>query len=123
MSFDDEVIISYHGEEVWKYKLNDLYNIGISLENANFISTNGLPKYFSDFTFFNFENFEKILYKSSYIIKIGEFSFSKNGLFLKEDEDEIFATSAYHGTNIYILNKNVETFFCSISLKMNWPDI
>ncbi|ANF97576.1 hypothetical protein [Paenibacillus bovis] len=111
MNFDIKEISNYYGEDKWQYKLNDLLNIGISNENANFISEKGLPKVFSDFTFYKFDNFEKISLKDAHIIKIGEFSFSKSGLFLKQDEDELFSTSSYHGSNIYILNKNLETFF------------
>ncbi|MCA1294985.1 hypothetical protein LBW89_18390 [Paenibacillus sp. alder61] len=111
MDFDIKEIIKYYGEDVWQYKLNDLLNVGISRENANFISSSGLPKVFSDFIFFEFEKFEKITFKNTNIIKIGQFSFGEHGLFLKENEDELFASSSYHEPEIYIMNKNIETFF------------
>lgn len=111
MIFNINEIIKYYGEDIWQYKRIELLDLGISRENANFISINGLPKVFSDFNFFELEKFQKTPFENTNIIKIGQLSFGVYGLFLKENEDELFTSSYYHESNIYILNKNVETFF------------
>lgn len=111
MDFDIREIREYYDSETRDYDFNDLVNLGISVENADFMINIGVPKEFGDFTFYDFPNFGKIVIKEGEFIKVGHCAPNEYGLYLKEGSDELFTSSSLHDPFIYTLNQNLRTFF------------
>lgn len=112
MDFDIREIRGYYDSDLRDYDFNALKKIGISLENANFMIGIGVPEEFADFVFYESNAFQKLVIGDVRVIKIGHFSFLQYGLYVKEGSDELFTSSSYHKPQIYLLNKNLRTFFC-----------
>ncbi|NQF15979.1 hypothetical protein HPY31_18960 [Brevibacillus sp. HB1.3] len=111
MDFDIREIRKYYGSEIREYDFDKLVNVGITRENADFMIDVGVPEEFADFVFYGFDDFQKLLFEDVQVIKIGHFSFCEYGLYLKESSNEFFTSSSYHEPQIYMLNKNLRTFF------------
>lgn len=111
MDLDIRKIREFYDSDVRDYNLTDLLNIGISHDNADFMIGIGVPEEYNDFVFYESNGFQKLLVGDEQIIKIGHYSFLQYGLYVKEGRDELFTSSSYHKPQIYILNKNLRTFF------------
>lgn len=111
MDFDIEEIRDYYDAELQAYDYIEIVSLGISHNNADFMISIGVPAELDDFVFYKADHFQKLLIDGVRYIQIGHFSFSKNGLYVKEGSDEFFSTSSIHEPGIYMLNKSLETFF------------
>ncbi|MGK5509293.1 hypothetical protein [Brevibacillus formosus] len=111
MDFDIREIRDYYDSELQDYDYNDLVSFGISLENADFMIGIGVPEEFDDFVFYRLNDFQKLLIDDVQFIKIGHYTSYGYGLYLKEGSDELFTSSSFHQPLIYMLNKNLKTFF------------
>lgn len=111
MDFDIREIREYYDSEPLEYDFNELVNFGVSNENADFMINIGVPKEFSDFEFYEFAEFQKIVIDEMQFIKVGHYASYEYGLYLKEGSDELFTSSSLHYPQIYTLNQNLRTFF------------
>ncbi|WP_429845155.1 hypothetical protein [Brevibacillus sp. FIR094] len=93
------------------YDYHELVTLGISYDNAEFMVSIGVPEEFDVFVFYKIDQFQKLLMEDVSYIQIGHFSFCKYGLYVKEGSDEFFTTSSLHEPHLYMLNKNLRTFF------------
>jgi len=115
MKFDLEEIAAYYDSAPSKYDYYELLEFGISLRNADFIVSIGLPQSLDDFVFYELENMQKEIIKGVKLIRIGHHAtygfLNQQPLYLLEGEDEMFFASCNHPLSIYQLNKDLKTFF------------
>lgn len=115
MNFDILEIKDYYDSEIIDYDQVKLINWGISEENTNFFMKIGVPEQYDDFVFYKVESFRLKVFADEEYIQIGHFASygmrEPYGLYLKRDSDMLFITSTLDNSKLYILNKNLETFF------------
>lgn len=111
MNFDIREIREYYDSETRNYDFNGLVNLGISIENADFMIDIGVPEELGDFEFYDYNGFQKVVIEEGQFIKIGQNISNEYGLYLKEGSDELFTSSSFHHPSIYMLNQNLRTFF------------
>ncbi|TVX91890.1 SUKH-4 family immunity protein [Paenibacillus agilis] len=111
MEYDVREIRNYYDAKIREYDFNKLVGIGISPNNAEFMVSVGVPEEYDEFVFYSIVDFQKLLIGGKPFIKIGHFTSSLYGLYVNEDGDEFFTSSSYHEPQVYMLNKNLETFF------------
>ncbi|MGG4095001.1 SUKH-4 family immunity protein [Paenibacillus lautus] len=115
MDFDIREIREYYESEVRDYDYDELLSLGISHDNAQFMVGIGVPEEFNDFVFYGTDTFKKTFIEDIQFINIGHYACfgmrNPDGLYLKEGSDELFTTSSFHRPQIYLLNKNLKTFF------------
>lgn len=108
MDYEIREIREYYDSEIRDYDFNELVRIGVSRENADFMTDIGVPEEIDGFVFFEFSDFEKLSIDEVQFIKIGYHS--SYGIFLKEGSDELFTSSSIHRPYMYVLNRNIRTF-------------
>ncbi|MBG9694380.1 hypothetical protein ACNA06_05080 [Lysinibacillus sp. RSDA_15] len=111
MDYDIREIQEYYDCETRNYDLNELIDIGVSTENADFMIEIGIPKRLGEFEFYGFNNFKKMVINEVRFIKVGHWMSNEYGLYFKEGSDELFTSSSLHYPQIYTLNMNLKTFF------------
>ena len=115
MDFDIRDIRDYYDSEVQDYDYKELISLGISHDNADFMVSIGVPKEYNDFVFYGTDTLQKTIMEGVQCITIGHYaSFGMRnsyGLYLKEGSDGLFTTSSLHEPQLYMLNKNLRTFF------------
>lgn len=111
MDFDIREIREYYDSKLHHYNYDGLVNLGVSHENATFMIDLGVPEEYVDFVFYDFNNLEIVFIEDIQFIKIGYQLSNEYGLFLKEGNDEVFTSSSLHQPSMYILNRNLRTFF------------
>lgn len=118
MNFDIVEIKDYYDTEIINYDFTNLKDWGISEENALFLIDIGVPEQYDDFSFYESEAFQVKVIEGEEYIQIGHFASygmrDSYGLYLKQGSDMFFATSSLDKSNVYMLNKNLGTFFCFI---------
>ncbi|MBW5470855.1 hypothetical protein GPJ61_23860 [Brevibacillus formosus] len=132
MDFDIREIRDYYDSELRDYDYDELVRIGISHDNADFMVSIGVPEEYDDFVFYGKDTIQKTLIEGIKFIKIGHYAchgiLNPNGLYLKEGSDGLFTTSSLHDPPIYLLNKNLRTFFLfhliknELAMKMRQED-
>ncbi|UIO43741.1 hypothetical protein LOY85_06195 [Brevibacillus brevis] len=115
MDFNIRDIRDYYDSEVQDYDYKELISLGISHDNADFMVSIGVPKEYNDFVFYGTDTLQKTIMEGVQCITIGHYaSFGMRnlyGLYLKEGSDGLFTTSSLHEPQLYMLNKNLRTFF------------
>ncbi|KLU57917.1 hypothetical protein EL84_05470 [Paenibacillus sp. VT-400] len=115
MDFDIVEIKDYYDTEIIHYDFTNLKDLGISEENAHFLIDIGVPEQYDDFSFYESEAFQVKVIEGEEYIQIGHFvSYGMRdsyGLYLKQGSDMFFTTSSLDKSNVYMLNKNLGTFF------------
>ncbi|APB70176.1 cell division regulator GpsB [Paenibacillus polymyxa] len=111
MDYDIREIREYYDSEIRDYDFNELVSLGLSHENADFMTAIGVPEEFDDFVFYELNDLKKLLVAEVQFIKIGHYASNGYGLYLKEGEDGFFTSSSFHHPSVYMLNKNLRTFF------------
>ncbi|WP_340015068.1 SUKH-4 family immunity protein [Paenibacillus sp. FSL K6-1318] len=115
MNFDIVEIKDYYDTEIIHYDFTNLKDRGISEENAHFLIDIGVPEQYDDFFFYTSEAFQLKFIEEEEYIQIGQFASygmrDSYGLYLKQGSDMFFTTSSLDKSNVYILNKNLGTFF------------
>lgn len=111
MDFDIREIREYYDSELRDYDYDDLIRLGISHDNADFMVSIGVPEEYDDIVFYGKDTIHKTLIEGITYIKIGHFGYIPHGLYVKEGCDGFFSTSSLHAPPIYLLNKNLRTFF------------
>ncbi|ALA43345.1 MULTISPECIES: hypothetical protein [Paenibacillus] len=111
MDYDIREIREYYDSEIRDYDFNELVGLGVSRENADFMIDIGVPEEFDDFVFYELNDFKKLLIGEVQFIKIGHYASYGYGLYLKEGEGGLFTSSSFHHPFVYMLNKNLRTFF------------
>lgn len=115
MDFDIHDIRDYYDSALRDYDYDELVGLGISQENADFMVSIGVPEEYDDFIFYGTDTIQKSVIDGTKFIKIGHYAcygiLSSKGLYLIEGSDELFTTSSLHVPSIYMLNKNLRTFF------------
>lgn len=115
MDFDIREICDYYDSELRDYDYDELIRLGISHDDADFMVSIGVPEEYDDFVFYGRDTLKKTLIEGVEFINIGHFScygiLDPNALYLKEGSDGLFINSPHHKPPIYMLNKNLRTFF------------
>ncbi|MWC30012.1 SUKH-4 family immunity protein [Paenibacillus sp. MMS18-CY102] len=115
MDFDIREIRDYYDSNLRDYDYDELVKIGVSYENADFMVSIGVPEVYDDFVFYGMDTIQKTIIEDTEFIIIGHYAchgiLSPKGLFLKEGSDKLFTISSVHYPSIYMLNKNLRTFF------------
>ncbi|MEN1988861.1 hypothetical protein [Paenibacillus hubeiensis] len=115
MHYDIREILQYYDSDLRVYDYDQLIEIGVSRNNAEFMVSVGVPEDYDDFVFYGTDAIQKMLIDGTVFIKIGHYAcygiLGSNGLYIKEGEDELFTSSSYRKPQIYMLNKNLKTFF------------
>lgn len=115
MNFDIVEIKDYYDTEIIHYDFTNLKDLGISEENARFLIDIGVPEQYDDFFFYTSEAFQLKAIEGEEYIQIGHFASygmrDSYGLYLKQGSDMFFTTSSLDKSNVYMLNKNLGTFF------------
>ncbi|WII35816.1 SUKH-4 family immunity protein [Paenibacillus thiaminolyticus] len=111
MDFDIREIREYYDSELRAYDFNELVSLGISHDNADFMVGIGVPEEFDDFVFYGTNDFKQLLIEGMQFIRIGHYTSNGYGLYVKGDGNELFTSSSFHEPKIYMLNKNLKTFF------------
>ncbi|MFJ8460802.1 SUKH-4 family immunity protein [Lysinibacillus xylanilyticus] len=115
MDIDIREIRDYYDSEIRDYDYNELVRLGVSHDNAEFMVSIGVPEEYNDFMFYGSDTFQKTLIEGVQYIKIGHFtSFGMRnsyGLYFKESSSEFFTTSSLHEPHLYMINKDLGTFF------------
>ncbi|MFP4978681.1 hypothetical protein ACE6ED_24965 [Paenibacillus sp. CN-4] len=109
--FDIHEIRDYYDSDLHNYDFNGLVSIGVSLENADFMTDIGVPEAYNEFVFYGLNDFQTMLIEDVPFIKIGHYTSYGYGLYFKVGCDELFTSSPYHLPLIYMLNKDLKTFF------------
>ncbi|MEK4075991.1 SUKH-4 family immunity protein [Paenibacillus sp. FSL M7-0656] len=115
MDFDIVEIKDYYDTEIINYDYTKLKAWGVTEENAHFLIDIGVPEQYDDFSFYESEAFQVKVVEGEEYIQIGHFASygmrDSYGLYLKQGSDMFFATSSLDKSNVYMLNKNLGTFF------------
>lgn len=115
MEFDIYEIRAYYDSELRAYDYNELVKLGISADDADFMTSIGVPEKYDDFVFYGMERFEKIVIEGVPYIKIGHYScygmLDPDAFYLQEGSEGLFIHSSHHNPPIYKLNKQLRTFF------------
>ncbi|PWW37931.1 MULTISPECIES: SUKH-4 family immunity protein [Paenibacillus] len=115
MDFDIVEIKDYYDTEIINYDFTNLKDWGISEENAHFLIDIGVPEQYDDFSFYESGAFQVKVIEGEEYIQIGQFASygmrDSYGLYLKQGSDMFFTTSSLDKSNVYMLNKNLGTFF------------
>ncbi|MFD0589136.1 hypothetical protein ACFQZE_14130 [Paenibacillus sp. GCM10027627] len=115
LEFDIYEIREYYDSELRDYDYNELVRLGISHDDADFMVSIGVPENYDNFVFYGRDAFKKTLIEGEEFIHIGHYScygiLDLNGLYLKRGSDGLFINSSHHNPPIYMLNKNLRTFF------------
>ncbi|MEC0210440.1 SUKH-4 family immunity protein [Paenibacillus ehimensis] len=115
LDFDICEIREYYDSELRDYDYNELVRLGISHDDADFMVSIGVPENYDDFVFYGRDTFKKTLIEGVEFINIGHYScygiLDPNALYLKKGSDGLFINSSHHKPPIYMLNKNLRTFF------------
>lgn len=109
--FNIHEIRDYYDSNLHNYDLNGLVSIGVSPENADFMTDIGVPEKFDEFIFYGLNDFQTMLIEDVPLIKIGHYTSYRYGLYFKVGCDELFTSSPCHKPLIYRLNKDLKTFF------------
>ncbi|NQF15981.1 SUKH-4 family immunity protein [Brevibacillus brevis] len=115
MEFDIHEILDYYDTELRDYNYFELIELGISHENADFMVSIGVPEKYDNFVFYDANDFQKTLIDGAQFIIIGHYADYKGrklkDLYFKVGSDGFFTTSSLRAPLIYMLNKNLRTFF------------
>lgn len=115
MDFNILEIRDYYDSEIINYDYDKLTKRGVSEENARFLIDVGVPAEYYDFVFYEVEAFHVKGIEDEEYIQIGHFASygmrDSYGLYLKQGSDTLFTTSPLDKSEVYILNKNLRTFF------------
>lgn len=115
LDFDIYEIREYYDSELRDYDYFELVRLGISHDDADFMVSIGVPEDYDDFVFYGMDTFKKTSIEGVEFINIGHYScygiLDLNALYLKEGSEGLFINSSHHKPPIYMLNKNLRTFF------------